>query len=315
MAGWPAASDDPGVTAPGDEQSIRAAALRWLQEVSLGGTLPVTREQLSDDFFFRGDRFPLIDRGRGIRKPIGWRSALSITTAYPKSGRPRPYDDDEGDDGLQPYKLRADGRGSAENQSLRTAVAERIPLAWLYGVAPGVFNVISPVWLIAEEPERDQFVMAMTENQLGVVPNSPIEEGLKRYVLAERRQCLHQPVFASRVMLAYENHCAVCKLAHRELLDAAHITPDAADEGIPIVSNGLALCKIHHAAYDRNILGIRPDYVVQIHQRLLDELDGPMLRHGLQDHHGRPLMVLPKRRADRPDPRRLRERFEIFAAA
>ena len=303
------------MTSGSDEETIRAAALAWLQGVSVDGTVPVTREQLAGDFFFRGNRFPLIDRGRGIRKPVGWRSALSIATAFPRSGRPRPYDDDKGDDGLQRYKLRADSRGSGENQSLRNAVAERTPLAWFYGVAPGLFNVISPVWLIAEEPGHHQFVMAMTENQLDIVPNSPIEEGLKRYVLAERRQRLHQPVFASRVMLAYENHCAVCKLAHRELLDAAHITPDTADDGIPIVSNGLALCKIHHAAYDRNIVGIRPDYVVQIHQRLLDELDGPMLRHGLQDHHGRPLMVLPKRFTYKPDPRRLGERFAIFQAA
>ena len=89
-------------------------------------------------------------------------------------------------------------------------------------------------------------------------------------------------------MLAYNESCAVCSLHHRELLDAAHIIPDSdpLGRGVPVVANGLALCKIHHAAYDANILGIRPDYVVEIHHRLLDEIDGPMLRHGLQKHHG-----------------------------
>jgi len=41
------------------------------------------------------------------------------------------------------------------------------------------------------------------------------------------------------------------------------------------VPNGLALCKIHHAAFDMNILGIRPDHVVEIRTDVLEERDGP----------------------------------------
>ena len=72
-------------------------------------------------------------------------------------------------------------------------------------------------------------------------------------------------------------------------MDAAHITPDSAERGEPIVSNGLALCKIHHAAFDRNILGISPDYQVHIRQDILEEEDGPMLKHGIQEMQGRSL--------------------------
>jgi putative restriction endonuclease len=190
-----------------------------------------------------------------------------------------------------------------------------VPLIWFYGVAPGVFNAIFPIWLTAEEPEEDQFVLALTEGQRSVQPNSPVEENLRRYLIAETKRRLHQPVFASQVMLAYDTRCAVCRIGHRELLDAAHIIPDTDPRGLPIVRNGLALCKIHHAAYDRNILGIRPDYVAEIHHRLLDEIDGPMLRHGLQDHHNRPLMQLPHRRLELPDPTRLEERYAKFCAA
>jgi putative restriction endonuclease len=131
----------------------------------------------------------------------------------------------------------------------------------------------------------------------------------------ETKHRMHQPVFASQVMLAYETRCAVCSLAHRELLDAAHIIGDKEPDGEPIVPNGLALCKIHHAAYDKNVLGIRPDYVVEISQRVLDEVDGPMLRHGLQAHHGQSLMKVPTRRANRPDPDRLSRRYARFLAA
>ncbi|MGH8959918.1 MAG: HNH endonuclease [Jatrophihabitantaceae bacterium] len=236
-------------------------------------------------------------------------------TAVPRSGRPRPYDDEEGADGLHRYKLRRDQGGSAENASLRAALNDQVPLIWFYGIGPGLFNAIFPVWLTAEEPEHDQFVLALTDSQRTVRPNSVVEATLRRYLIAETKRRLHQPVFASQIMLAYETRCAVCALGHRELLDAAHIIADNDPRGLPVVPNGLALCKIHHAAYDRNILGIRPDYVIEIHHRLLDELDGPMLLHGLQEHHGRSLMQVPRRRADLPDPDRLSERYASFRAA
>jgi predicted restriction endonuclease len=44
------------------------------------------------------------------------------------------------------------------------------------------------------------------------------------------------------------------------LLDAAHIVMDADEQlGQPIVSNGLPLTKIHHAAFDVHLIGIDPD--------------------------------------------------------
>ena len=82
-----------------------------------------------------------------------------------------------------------------------------------------------------------------------------------------------------------------------------------------IMSNGVALCKIHHAAFDRDILGIRPDLVIQIRADVLREQDGPMLLHGLQELHGLPMAVLPKAMSDRPDQYRLEERYEQFCKA
>jgi putative restriction endonuclease len=118
------------------EDEIRAAALVWIDNQTHGGTLPISRDRLAGDFFVGGTRFPLIDRGRGIRKPIGWRAALSITTAVQKSGRERPYADDEGPDGLQRYKLRRDDQGNTENQGLRAAMNGQLPLMWFYGIKP-----------------------------------------------------------------------------------------------------------------------------------------------------------------------------------
>ena len=80
---------------------------------------------------------------------------------------------------------------------------------------------------------------------------------------------------------------------------------------IPTTPNGLALCKIHHAAYDQNMLGVSPDYRVSINREVLAEVDGPMLKHGLQEMHGRTI-TLPALRVDRPDRGLLAWRWERF---
>ncbi|WP_370289293.1 hypothetical protein [Nocardioides sp.] len=82
------------------------------------------------------------------------------------------------------------------------------------------------------------------------------------------------------------------------------------------MTNGITLCKMHHAAYDRNILGIKPPgYRVQVNADVLEEVDGPMLCHGIQDFHGRELMVLPQCRSEQPDRELLAALFETFLRA
>src|SRR5699024_9480324 len=136
----------------------------------------------------------------------------------------------------------------------------------------------------------------------------------QRYAQRVARQRLHQPAFRARVLQAYEVRCSVCALRHGNLLDAAHITPDSAADSTTSVTNGLSMCKIHHAAFDGNMLGVSPDYEVHIAERLLDEIDGPMLQHGLKEMNGSSLTV-PSRHNERPDRERLAERFGQFRDA
>ena len=61
-------------------------------------------------------------------------------------------------------------------------------------------------------------------------------------------------------------------------------------------------------------MGIRSDYKVVINSELLEEVDGPMLKYGLQEMHGLQLR-LPRRAAARPDRDRLEVRFSEFLNA
>lgn len=191
----------------------------------------------------------------------------------------------------------------------------RQPLIWFFGIAQAVYQPVFPVYLLWEEQELHQFVIDPDIAGGLVRPDSPMEEQLRRYVVRQTRARLHQPVFRATVLRAYETRCAVCALRHGELLDAAHIVPDREDGGIAAVRNGLALCKIHHAAYDSAVLGVRPDLVVEIRAAILDEIDGPMLEHGLKGRHGQRLMAVPRTRAERPDVDLLEQRYTAFRSA
>lgn len=144
---------------------------------------------------------------------------------------------------------------------------------------------------------------------------SPVDSAdRRRYVRRLNKLRLHQPVFRAQVLGAYHRACAICRLRHSELLDAAHILADTHPRGTPVVPNGLSLCSIHHRAFDTHVLGVRPDLVVEVRRDILDEIDGPMLRHGLQAMDGVRLQI-PQRLAWRPDPSRLEERYEQFRTA
>jgi putative restriction endonuclease len=102
-------------------------------------------------------------------------------------------------------------------------------------------------------------------------------------------------------------------LRHHGFLEAAHIIANAV-EGEPRIPNGFALCKLHHAAFDCHIIGVTPDYRVEARLDVLNESDGPMLKHGLQGFHGGALWV-PVREAHKPDRRFPEERYAVFQRA
>jgi len=297
----------------GFDGRLRHAAMAWLAELARRGQDLVTFDQLAD-FHFEQHRIPLMDRQRGIRKPAVLDAALSFRTTFTPPGQIPPYDDAQGPDGLLRYKYRGDDPQHPENVALRRAFEHRLPLIWFYGIARAVYLPRYPVWLVADEPDQLQFAVALDGAQLFVPAEAHLDPEQRRYVDRLTKQRLHQPVFRARVLQAYGQQCAMCRLRHSQLLDAAHILPDGHPRGLPIVPNGLALCKIHHAAYDQNLIGVRRDLVVDVRTDILHEIDGPMLQHGLKEMAGVHLLV-PRQRTARPDPDFLEERYQTFRAA
>lgn len=298
------------------DSRLRREAMAWLTVRTNDGKEWLTREDIQD-FSLDGVPRRLQATQTGIWKPRDLSAALSIQTVYRAPGRERPYNDEVGSDELLRYAWRGDDAGHPDNRALRSAMEQKLPLIWFFGVGmgPAVFQPIFPVYLLWEEPELKQFVIDPNVGRGLVSEGSPLEEPLRRYLMVETKRRLHQPVFRSTVLRAYRSRCAVCSLAHNELLDAAHIVPDSSELGIASVVNGMALCKIHHAAFDAHILGIRPDFVVEIREDILMEVDGPMLKHGIQARHGQRLMELPQSRREYPSTQLLESAYMSFRSA
>lgn len=264
-----------------------------------------------NSFVFDGEPVRLIVQP-GIRKPARLAAALTIRTTYTPPGGQPPYQDEAAADGTLRYKWRGTDPGHPDNRALREAMLRRAPLAYFVPVARGVYQALYPVYLVEEDQRRHEFAVDLDE-YAGTAEGGQSTLD-RRYTRRLTLQRLHQAVFRPRVLRAYDSRCALCRLGHAPLLDAAHILPDHHRRGDPVVPNGLAMCKIHHAAYDADIIGVRPDHVVEVRDDILREIDGPMLRHGLQEMHGA-VIFLPRSRRDRPDPTRLEERYEQFRTA
>lgn len=296
---------------------VRAAAFEWLADQVTRHSDVLPRQVLASGFQLEGVRVPLVGP-QGIFKPRVLSDVpLSITTA--PDG---PYDDAFGDDGLLRYRYRGKEPNHPDNRGLRAAMERRVPLVYFHGVARGRYVAAWPVFVVRDDPANLSFSVEVDDANYFKRPEeigaaTAIKEGddaRRRYITASVRVRLHQRAFRERVLDAYRRQCAFCRLRHEELLDAAHIVPDTAPEGEPVVRNGLALCALHHTAFDRYFVGLRPDYVIEVRADIRRERDGPTLVHAIQALHGTRIVV-PRSAPLRPDPKLVEVRYEQFRRA
>jgi len=291
---------------------IRRAAFAWLQErAELHGDV-FAYQTLKQGFeLHEGERISLCSR-QGIHKPRQLGLPLTIRTSYRG-----PYKDAYNEEsGLLTYDYRGNDPDHRDNRGLREAMRLRVPLAYLHQVIVGKYLVAWPVFVEKDNPSESSFLVAIDykdpfKAERDVSKSDTSEQLSRKYATAAWRVRLHQRTFRERVLRAYREQCAFCRLKRTELLEASHIIPDSQPQGEPHVNNGLSLCKLHHAAFDKNIIGIKPNYVIEIRQDVLQETDGPMLVHGLQAMHEEHIL-LPRRSEDQPSAEYLARRYDPF---
>ena len=306
------------MTANDPDIMMRTVAFEHLRRLGEVHT-HLTGTELKPGFIFQGKRIPFINPQRGIFKPQQMRFLLSIKTVFPKPGGKIWYDDQrevhrqifEGDETVD-YAFMGQNPDAADNRWLREAFENRIPIIYFLGIAPGCYHAMLPSFISAWDGKalKARVAFAMPDQESLVPPENALE---RRYALRAVKQRLHQASFREAVISAYRGRCAVSGLPEPLLLDAAHIVADKDEKlGQPVITNGIPLSKIHHAAFDAHLIGIDADYRLHVSGRLLEQNDGPMLE-ALKGQNGQSIHF-PTRSKDRPDRDRLAIRFDRFKA-
>ncbi len=118
----------------------------------------------------------------------------------------------------------------------------------------------------SDEPSEAEIENAQTELKQAVAGEPRLTEAEDEFI--ERRQRARDAAFTRLVKEAYDDTCAMCRQS-RETTDgqpeveAAHIYPKE-QNGRDDIRNGIALCRLHHRAFDSGWLSLTDDYTILV---------------------------------------------------
>lgn len=126
----------------------------------------------------------------------------------------------------------------------------------------------------------------------------------RQYAVQETRRALRALDFSSRVLGAYGHRCAMCAIQLR-LIDGAHILPVAHADSTDHTSNGVALCALHHRAYDRGLVTFDDKFGIHMSKGRVAALKAEDRGKGLKSFEDglRPFLIVPPDKKDRPSPK------------
>lgn len=290
--------------------------VKWLEQL-WGDDIPWSA--IAEGIEINGEKIHIANKARGIFKPRQMeRGILSIKTTAPRTGRINIYSDAETDESSYRYSLQQGDPMGGGNKNLWEAYEDRSPFIYFHAVAESIYKAIWPCFVDYIRPEEGycsvivgaQMQLTSEKPKIVTYPFPAAPE--RAYAIRESRVRLFQATFRENVLLAYDNRCAISGLPVKQLLDAAHITPDSEADSSTDVTNGIALSKIHHRAYDSNLIGISPDLKIFVSEKILSIADGPIL-DAIKENNGK-CLTEPNHRDAKPDRDRLARRFDRFNA-
>lgn len=289
------------------DERIRLAALAQVEALRARWDDHVPAGELERGFLFEGQQIRLVGPGMGIFKPrqLG-DGPITMRTSLRSS-----YLDEPAAAGAGLHYDFAPPAREYDNDGLKRLAALCRPLIYLIQVASrnqgSEYAIVAPVYVRAWDDARRTFDISFRPAQQfeglrdkngGAVAEAALRDLVEpAYRTIELRARLHQAHFRRVVLRAYRERCTVCGMRVRPLLDAAHIVPDS-EGGSASITNGIGMCVLHHRAFDRGILGVRPDYTVRVSADRLSSADAFALR-ALRDFDGRTI-GLPRDPADHP---------------
>ena len=217
------------------DHEIRLAAFEWLQkQTSINGYV-LDWSLLIKGFSYKGKQIALVQMP-GIWTPQVMELPISIRTT-PNS----PYKDSFGDAYIK-YSFRGTDPNHRDNVLLTKVMQSNppIPLIYFLGISKGKYLATWPVYIVNCDTSQLMFTVAVddfnyiSKRGFDILEEKPEDYARREYYTTTVKARAFQGRFRQRVLDAYRSQCALCKLKHAELLDAAHIIPDSEEEGEPI---------------------------------------------------------------------------------
>ena len=273
------------------DDTIRLLALNRVRELRelWGDSIP--ESELAKGFLYSGD-VVLLKGPQGIFKPRQL-SDGPITIMSTLGSR---YEDELLDEANTLRYDYAPPSREHENLGLKNLMTAGKPVILLKQVKAKPrpeYMVVAPLYVESFDDGIRQFTLSTRadlttrmDTQAGIV----LREIRRAYGETTVQTRLHQAYFRRDVLSVYRNRCCVCELRLRPLLQGAHIVPDSDAAGVPAIQNGLSLCSIHHAAYDRSIVRIKSDYTIAVERESIEAGD-TFARVSLSEFDGRRIVV------------------------
>ncbi|HEX2652875.1 MAG TPA: HNH endonuclease [Xanthobacteraceae bacterium] len=187
------------------------------------------------------------------------------------------------------------GFGFLTKQSGEIAVAFRPELFMTYAVASAELHQTGAA--------TADFSMLSNIESITETTIDEIADARRRLIVSRIVRKYRAADFRKRVLTAYRHRCAMCGI-QLELIDAAHIVPVAATESSDETRNGVALCKLHHAAYDRNFVSFDENLRIEVSTYERTRLDDAQRTDGLEGFEDtlRDRLLAAAHNRDRPSP-------------
>ncbi len=144
---------------------------------------------------------------------------------------------------------------------------------------------------------------ALTDEQIISIQNRD-----RQIVISQIARKYRASDFRNRVLGAYGHRCAMCGI-QLQLIDAAHIVPVASITSTDETINGVALCKLHHIAFDRNLVSFDERYKIEVSSEEERRLSTGNLSGGIKEFKKalKTALMLPNDRRDYPNPTYIKE--------
>jgi putative restriction endonuclease len=177
------------------------------------------------------------------------------------------YADDLTDDAVlyhYPNTNRSSGRDKAEILATKTAGRLELPVFVISYPSPGSSRRdVHRGWVTDWDDDSGEFLVIFGDEPVPRHVSESDDDAPFSLTAKGGRKARssmsydRDPQFKFDVFKRYGPRCAVCDIAVKEVLQAAHIRGKK-DKGSDDPRNGLVLCATHHAAYDAELFAVEP---------------------------------------------------------